>query len=334
MNLNSLGDLSQGHSLRSRNAEMKQDIQRLSLELSTGQTTDVRGALAGNYSFLTDVDRKLGLMESYGIATSEARSFTAQMQVRLGNLNGFASEMASTLISAGTSISGSPSEEISREANRTLESMVSTLNGSFAGRSLFSGNATNLPALVDSETLIDNLRVAITGLTTPADIAAAAETWFDDPAGFAATSYVGSSDSMSAFNLSPDDQLQIGIRASDPALRDNLRAAAVAALATDPVLGLSKPDQQELFLLIGQEALGELDQITGLQAQVGFAQSRIEGIEARNAAEATSLTVARNTLLEADPFSTATQLEEVQFQLQSLYSVTVRMSQLSLVNYL
>jgi flagellar hook-associated protein 3 FlgL len=43
---------------------------------------------------------------------------------------------------------------------------------------------------------------------------------------------------------------------------------------------------------------------------------------------------AKTGLLEIDPFEAATKLEEVQFQLQSLYSVTVRMSQLSLVKFL
>lgn len=334
MNVNSLGDLAQGYSLRSRNAELKTDIQRLSLELSTGQTSDVRGALAGNYSFLTDVDRKLSLMESYGIATSEASSFASQTQAQLQNFNDLSVRVSSTLISVGTSISGAPSDEISREAKNVLDEMVSALNGTFAGRALFSGNATDRPAVVDSEVLLDNLRAAITGVSTPTDMITAAEAWFDDPAGFAATSYLGSSENLSPFNLSPDDTVQLDILATDPVFRTNLRAAAVAALADDPAFALSSSNQQQVFKLAGQAALVGRDGITGLQARIGFSESRIENIEVRNTAESTSLTIARNTLLEADPFTTATQLEEVQFQLQSLYSVTVRMSQLSLINYL
>ena len=62
--------------------------------------------------------------------------------------------------------------------------------------------------------------------------------------------------------------------------------------------------------------------------------ARLDRIATRNAAEVTSLTMAKNTLLEADPFEAATKLEEAQFQLQSLYTVTVRSSELSLVNFL
>jgi len=212
--------------------------------------------------------------------------------------------------------------------------MASTLNGTFAGRSLFSGNATDLPALVDSDTLIDNLRTAITGAASPTDMMTAAETWFADPAGFAATSYLGSADHMSPFALSPTDQLSLNVLATDPEFAANLRATALAALADDPAFALTPEDQQDLFMRTGQEALAGQDEVTGLQARIGFAERRIDTVTSRNAAEVSSLTIARNTLLEADPYKTATELEEVQFQLQSLYSVTVRMSQLSLVNYL
>ena len=60
----------------------------------------------------------------------------------------------------------------------------------------------------------------------------------------------------------------------------------------------------------------------------------MELISARNEAEETSLEFARNSLLAADPFETATELENVQFYLQSLYTVTARNSQLNLVNFL
>ena len=80
--------------------------------------------------------------------------------------------------------------------------------------------------------------------------------------------------------------------------------------------------------------LGAQDQLTKLRADIGFSQSRIQNVSTRNAAQTTSLEYARTALLEADPYETATKLEDVQFQLQSLYSVTVRLSELSLLNFM
>ncbi len=76
------------------------------------------------------------------------------------------------------------------------------------------------------------------------------------------------------------------------------------------------------------------DVLTDLRSRIGFTEARIETIAVRNQAEETAVEFSRNQLLAADPFETATELENVQFHLQSLYSVTVRSAQLSLVNFL
>ncbi|MDG1170848.1 MAG: flagellin, partial [Sulfitobacter sp.] len=92
--------------------------------------------------------------------------------------------------------------------------------------------------------------------------------------------------------------------------------------------------ENSIFGKSGQALLIAGDDVIALRADVGFVEARIEKIGARNSAEATSLEYAKRALLEIDPYEAATKLEEAQFQLQSLYSVTVRMSQLSLVNFI
>nr|WP_254449254.1 flagellin [Ruegeria sp. HKCCA5491] len=63
-------------------------------------------------------------------------------------------------------------------------------------------------------------------------------------------------------------------------------------------------------------------------------QARVEQASTRNSAARTSLEYSRNELIAADPYQTVAQLQTVQFQLESLYSVTVRNANLSLVNFL
>lgn len=334
MNTAGIGDLAQGYLLRSRSAALKQDMQRLNAELTSGQVSDVRKTLSGNYSFLTDVERKVGVLGNYAIAATEASHFTGSMQQALGHFGSLTEGLASSLMVAGTSASGANAADIASDARATLDGLVSTLNVSVAGRSLFAGNATNRAPLTDSAALLADLSTAMGGATTPTDMIASAEAWFNSPAGFEAITYRGSNDALSPFALSPKDSVAVDLRATDPGFTRAMRGAAVAALATDPAFGLSSQDQSTLFGLIGQDLLAGQADILTLQAKVGFAEAQVDTIAARNAAEVTSLNMARNSLLEADPFEAATKLEEVQFQLQSLYSITVRMSQLSLVNYL
>jgi flagellar hook-associated protein 3 FlgL len=84
MSVPSLGDLSQSYTMRQRNVNLRQEIGRLTTELATGQVAQVRDVLNGNYSYLTDLTRRLDLLQGYGIATTEAGLYTAAMQGALG----------------------------------------------------------------------------------------------------------------------------------------------------------------------------------------------------------------------------------------------------------
>lgn len=334
MSSTSIGDLSQSFLFQRRSVALRQDLTRLTDELSSGKVSDVRQVLAGNHNYLTGLERSLEVLQGFKVANTEASYLTAAMQLSLDRVQDFGGQLGLDLILASGGpvgvISGTPSEN----ARTQLQGMVSSLNDDIAGRSLFAGVATNRTPLPNADILIDQVRTAISGQTTPADIMAAAKAWFADPAGFDAVSYTGSATALAPFSLSETENVSLDIKANDTALKDLLMHTALAALADDPALGLNVNQKSELFGLTGIGLQSNQDQLTSLRARIGFTQERIEMISARNESEETSIEFARNALLLADPFETATTLENVQFHLQSLYSVTVRSSQLSLVNYL
>ena len=334
MNISGMGDLAQGYSLRQRTVGIREEIERLTAELTSGQVSDVKSVLRGNLSFLTDVERRSAVLDSYSVATTEADTFTSAMQLALTNFSDVTEDLSGTLISAGSSSLGADVLDVASDARAAFSGLVGTLNGNVAGRSLFAGNATATRALVDPETILADLSAAIAGATTPADMVTQAQAWFADPLGFEASAYQGSADPLSDFQLSPEERLSLDVRATDPGLTSALANVAVAALAADPAFGLGIQEQSQLLSQAGQELLLGADAVTAGQALVGLAQGQIEKASVRNAATLTSLNLAKNAMLEADPYETATKLEEAQFQLQSLYSVTVRTSQLSLLNYL
>lgn len=334
MTSTSLGDLAQSFMLQRRSVALREDMTRLTDELSSGQVSDVRQVLAGNHNYLTGLERSLEVLNGYSVANSEAAYYTSAMQVSLEKVQDSGSALGLDLLLASGGpigvVAGNPSEN----AKTQLQGIINSLNDDIAGRSLFAGTATDAAPLPDADTLLAQVRTAVTGQTTPEDILAAAETWFADPAGFDATAYSGSTTALAPFSLSDTERVALDVRADDDAIKDLLMHVTVAALAADPVLGLTVPMQSELFGLTGIGLQSNQDQLTNLRSSIGFAEERIEMISARNQAEETSMEFARNALLAADPFETATELESVQFHLQSLYSVTVRSSQLSLVNFL
>ncbi|WP_171175482.1 flagellin [Ruegeria sp. HKCCD8929] len=334
MALNSIGDLARGLMLQTRSTQIKTEIETLSYELSSGQVANVAERLGGDYAQIADIDRSLARLDGFSIATSEAGLFANAMQISLTTFDKSVAELSSTLLAFGTSNQAVTQTQASVQAADELDTMISALNTRVGGRSLFAGTATDATPLASPDTLLTALRAEFTGLTTASDILQAAETWFNDPAGFEAVMYQGSADVLAPMQISEREQVRLPLKADDQAFRDALRSAAVAALASDPTLAMSPDQRTALFKELGGQLVNSKDDMVQLRAQIGAAEARIDQAATRNSAAKTSLEYSKGELIGADPYETATRLQTVQFQLESLYSVTVRNANLSLVNFL
>ncbi|WP_298851086.1 flagellin [uncultured Ruegeria sp.] len=334
MNLTSIGDLARGLTLRTRATDIKTQIETLSYELSTGQVQDISGRLGGDYSQILDLDRSLARLDAFGIATSEATLFTDAMQLGLTTFGDSVADMTASLLAYGTANQPINHEQASVQAKNELDTMISALNSRVGGRSLFSGTATDVSPLPSSDTVLTALKTQLTGHATLADIRLAADTWFNDPTGFDAVIYQGSNNTLAPMQISENESVALPITATDPAFKAALRDVAVAALATDSALAISPDQRTALFTQLGADLANAQDATVKLRAGVGAAEARIEEAATRNSAARTSLEFSRNELIAADPYETAAKLQTVQFQLESLYSVTVRNANLSLVNFL
>ncbi|MES0826691.1 flagellin [Ruegeria sp. SCP11] len=334
MNLTSIGDLARGMTLQARSTELRNQIETLSYEMSTGKVQDVSGRLDGDYSHLLDLDRSLSRLDAYQVSTAEAGLFTDAMQLSLTTVNDSVTEFTSSLLSFGTSNQAVSHKNASVQARNELDTNISALNTRAGGRSLYSGAATDVSPLPSTDTLLAALEAELTGYTTAADIRQAAEDWFNDPAGFDSAIYQGSDTALAPMQISENESVRIPITATDPALKDAIRDIAVAALVSDDALNLPRDQRTGLFTQLGVDLANTQNDIVNLRAQVGSAEARIDEAATRNSAAQTSLEYSRNELIAADPHETAAQLQTVQFQLESLYSVTVRNANLSLVNFL
>jgi flagellar hook-associated protein 3 FlgL len=330
----SLGDLATSFMLQNRGSALKTEMTRLTQELTSGQVADVKSVLAGNYSYLTGIEANLSTLQGYKVSSTEAAHFTGSMQSVLENVQDSTSNLGTNLILVANGGLDNVALQSGDEAFEVLKSTMSALNTNIAGRSLFSGAATDQISVASAEDLMAQLGTVLSGVTGATSKVSAIQDWFDDPAGFNATIYGGSNTNLSPFQLAESESLALDIKATNPELKDMLKNLVVAAVAADETLTTSYTERSNLLLTAGEGLLKNQDGLTSLRAQVGFAEARIDNVMTRNASESVSLEYAKGTLLAADPYETATRLEEIQFQLQSLYSVTVKTSQLSLVNFL
>ncbi|MBJ6371820.1 flagellin [Sedimentitalea arenosa] len=334
MNMTSIGDLAQTLMLRSRSAELKQTVATLSNELSTGRVSDAASRVGNDFGYLSDIDRNLTRLEGFTVAASEARLFTDAAQVSLETIQNDASRLSSAMISVNPSTLSAVGQNLGTQARDTLGLTIGALNSSAGGRSLFAGVATDRAPLASVDTMMSELKTLVAGMTDAGDVRTAVDDWFSDPSGFKAVMYGGADDTLAPFQIGPGQEVGFSLKADDAEFRNIMSGMALAALAGDASLGFDTGLQAELFRHSAGSLTAGQDGLTAVRADLGFAEARIEDSIARNESARTGLEYARNALLEADPFETATRLEQAQFQLETLYTVTVRSSKLSLLNFM
>ena len=333
INAVTFGDLAQSFLLQRRGADLKAEMTRLNEELVTGQVSDVKSVLAGNVGYLTGIENDLRLIEGYQVATREAANFTDAMQTALERVQAAGTGYAQRALVTAQNGTEPVLDQLAVDARTELETIISALNTTVGGRTVFGGTATDRSPIADVDTLLNELRAATSAATSVDDIMTAADIWFDGATGFSDTVYTGADTPLNPFRLADGESVFVGVTAEDQALRDVIKTVALSALADDMTLPLSVEQKRDLLHRSATDLLGYQDGLTALRAGVGAAQERIDQLQTRGNAQSTSLEYAKGALLNADPYETATKLEEVQFQLQSLYTVTARMSDLSLVNF-
>ncbi len=330
----SIGDLAQGFLLRRQTAEARHALGDHARALTTGRVSDPGTRLKGDFSSLAAIEHRLGTASGHRRAAAEAATLARAQQAALGTVSGAAGDLAAGFLDqAGASGAGNALR--GAEAEAAFARVVSSLNTSAAGRSLFAGAASDGPALAPAETMLADIRAAVAGLDDPADLSAVVEAWFSDPGGgFETAGYLGDDAPMSPVPLGGSDRARLEARASDPALRDVLSALALGAIAGDPANDLSEPARADLFRAAGDRLLAAQDGVTELRATVGQVEAQIETAEARLAAETSAAELARSELVGTDRFEAATRLKDAERQLELVYEVTARLSRLTLLDRL
>lgn len=332
---NQLGDLSRGMLLRQSSAALKGDLDRLSREMATGVVADPRGRLSGDVGALASIEQGLKLGDAWREGREAAGAIAGGQQRALGQFQHLVDPLGVALLEAATSGTGpSRSATLSDLASR-FGSAVAALNGDFAGRSLFAGAATRSAALAEPDDILSALSAALAGATTADDVMAAAEAFFLSPGtGFDSAVYLGSDEALAPIALDRTARVTLDVTAAAPELRAGLMHFAVGALMADGLLAADPVEQTRLLEHIGTGFLRSQSEVVDLRGRVGSAEARIEEAAVRSGAMRTALELARAELIGADPYETASRLEQARLQLETVYTITARLSGLTLARAL
>ena len=335
MPFSSIGDMRQ-HFLTSRtNSSLTNELNTLVQELTNGEKSDLTQHLGAGQTQLSGIDRHLDMLSSFARSNVSTGQMLSAMQSALENAETQRGTVSSALLTIDESSSSAQVQEAGSIARSGFDTVVQSLNIRFGDRAMFGGNDLNQAPLVDADTMLADIETAVTGLTSASDITAAIDDWFDQAGGgFETLAYQGDNTGFMNRPTNANSSIEIDVRADDQSFRDMFKAFAKSTIAGDQTNTLDDSTRQEMQMQAGVDLLSVASPLSGLRGRVGFAESQIEEASVRVAAQQTSYSIARNDLVSADPYETAIRLESVQLQLETHYTLTARLSRLSLTEYL
>lgn len=330
----SIGDMAQQFTSLRNSGAIKTDLARLSESLSTGKVTDITTHLGGETARFSGIKYSLTQLAAYGQAASETQQTLANVQIILGQVENIRGATAERLLLVSDSSTIAQIDEAAIASKDAFEIIVRALNTKVGDRALLAGADVTGRPLAAASDMLNDLRAAIGVTVDPTAILATIATWFDDPlGGFATAGYLGDVGTTPEKRVSETKTVAVDARADDPAIISVLKATAISALAHD-LPGLDRQTKSTLLQGAGQKLFAASSDLIAVQSRIGFAESRVAQAQAESSAQQTALGIMQNNLVSADPFETASQLQAVQLQLETHFTVTARMSQLSLLRYI
>ncbi len=333
----SVGDMSQTYLMRRHNVQLKATMSRLSDEMVTGLQQDRGNAVSGDFTALSAIERSLTRSAAFKQVAAEADLLAGTQQDALELIQNHTYEMGSTLVSSASTSVPAMIDAGTKDAAQRFESILGAMNVNVAGRYAFSGISTDTLPVASAETITSALAATIGGLTQVEQIVTAVDDWFNaapGAGGYLDTAYFGSDTTVAPLQLSETDLAEFSITAADPVLRDTLKGFSLASLIAEGHVPDDLATRSALTQAAGEWIITADGNLSTLRSELGTTESIIAAAQTRNSSQKSALEIAKGELIGADAYESATALEAVQAQLETLYTLTTRLSQLSLTDYL
>ncbi len=318
-------------------------------EMTTGKVADTGLALGARtgkaVSLHRDIDRLKGIIDTNALVSSRLSA----TQDSLSDLRTAGEAFLSALTVAA---SGSAEKSTSREAGKVmLETMTGIVNSSFNGEYIFAGVNTDVKPLNEytdsppsaSKAAFDAAFMAEFGFsqTDPAAqglSAAQLKTFLE---GTAATAFTGAqwqanwsnaTDQGITSRITLSETTETSVSANEQGIQKLAMAAAVVADLFNSNLNEDALRQVAEFAtsLVG-EALGD---IATTQGRIGFVEQRVTQASERLSLQVDLFSETLLGMEGVDPYEAATRVEELMGQIETAYTLTARLNQLSLLRFL
>lgn len=331
---------------RNSTRQLQVDLQNAQTELSTGRYYDtglVLGAsVRRNLDWRNEIERLQTSLKRNDLQSERAKVAQAGLEA----VKGQADYLMKTLIGARSATNGT---QLSKTAGENaLKGVLDAMSANYAGQYVFSGTTPD-GAPVSAydgqapQSAFDAAFFAEFGFAktdpqaaniTPSQMQTFLQGRFDDlfeDPQWTTTWSTSSSENQSA-RIDAATQVNADANGNEAAFREVLKASVAAY-----ELGKTAIGQSAFQTVVDHAASGLSEGLKGLgdiQARVGFAE---QAIDQANTRMTTKKTLLENSVTKTEgvsEYDVATRINTLTTQLEASYSVTARISKLSLLNYI
>jgi flagellar hook-associated protein 3 FlgL len=346
-----VSNLSLQNTMRLTVAKAQKEMQQLQEETVTGRHADVGTALGAKTARTLNLHRDLQRMESLKSTNALTTQRLAASQEALGQMSSAANDAMEVLIALSGITSADQLDLAKQNIGNALSTFTSAANTSFSGEYLFAGINSDVIPFNDyfqetppsaAKTTFDNAFFAHFGFTQT-DPAVANITPGDMQAfiGDLETSFMGS-DWEADWSNASDENMQSRISAAETVQSStNTNANGMRYMALGLVLGqelLSLGISEQTRKAVSDSAIDYMGKaisgIDGERSKLGISESRVKQANTSLDAQITILNTSIKDMEGIDTYEAATRVTTLESQLSLAYTLTSRIQNLSLLNYL
>ena len=330
-----LSDLSLSTVLQRNGSAVRANLQQAGVEMSTGLKSDLIAATNGNLDQIFSIDRALGHLKQQSVDLAKAQSRAEATQLNLGTIQDVASPFGTDLLASVSRSDFTSARIFAKNAEAELTSVVRALNGEFAGRRLFSGAADGQIAIAGTDVLLAQVSSILTAAPDATTALTEIDAFFDDVGGgFETLIYSGATEDAASVMTPEGERIDYMVRADAQPIREVLKGMAITAAFDQGMFGGDLDEMKTLLSSAGQDMVSGADGVVLMRADIGAAEAGIADGQAYAAAQKNSLDLARTSLAGVDVFDAAARFAALETQLTATYTVTSRLSSLTLTNFL
>lgn len=312
----------------------RSELERLSLELASGTRSDTAAALNYDFSSFGLIERDLLIADSLQGSIERGKRITSSGQAALQGIQDELDTLRDTLVPMVSGGSQVEPAAIAEAAETAFEKLVGFINVRQDEGAVFAGGRTDANAISDADTILTALRSTLTTATSPDEIRQLVEDFFDTGGVFETTYITAGSPSSIDFRVQSDKTEEFALQASDRRFVDALQAVASLLTVSESRFADGPSGQLYTATIAAAEVATVQDGVISLAGETGRIEARLESASETLEASLLRAQQARNALIEADPYETATRIQDETARLETIYTLTAQLSRLRLTNYL